>query len=218
MALDPRELEQLITQASVKLTGSSKNGILLELYDVLKEFFADSNAWREDIAFTPTANVTDYPLAPREDGQIIRLVGCWDEKLIPVPAFMPDLGTLKLLHAPNSTGTASTQWFARVMKNVTLPTNSGNAPIGPDWVLRVYSVHILDGLLGKMMSQQNKSYGNPTMAAYHLKRFRQGINIARTAAARANNLGAQEWSYPTHTMAHGSQRGGVSTAFPGRVF
>jgi len=216
MALDPRELQQFMTQAAIKLPGSSTAGILAELYDVLKEFLADSNAWVEDIQFQATADVLSYLLSPASEGQIIRLVGVWDDKLIPVPAFMPvPDGQINFLHAPETTPTA--KWTARVIKNVTLPTTKGNVPIAPDWLLRVYSVHILDGLLGKMMGQQSTSYSNSTMAVYHLKRFRAGIQIARTAAARANIVGGQEWAYP-RGWSSGSQRGGVSTAWPTRAF
>src|SRR5678809_1391046 len=116
MALDPRELRQFITSAQIKLTGASESGILVELYDVLKEFFADSNSWTEDIQFIPQADTTTYNLAPREDGQIIRFVGCFDDKLIPIPAFMPNFGVLQLVNAPNNTGTAEHPWFARVVK------------------------------------------------------------------------------------------------------
>lgn len=217
MALDARELEQFITLAHIRLPGASNSGIKAELYDVLKEFFTDSNCWQEDIQFTPLATVTDYALAPREDGQIIRLIGTWDDKGIPVPAFMRDFGTVKLLHAPQNSGTATTKWFSRVIKTVTLPTTKDDVPIAPGWTLQVHSVSILDGLLGKMMSQQQKSYANTTSAAYHLKRFRTGIQMARTAALRANNVGAQAWSYPRGWSAN-SQRGGVSTAWPTRAF
>lgn len=217
MALDKNEFDQFITQAMIKLPGASESGIKAELFDVLKEFFEDSNCWAEDIQFIPQAGVTDYPLAPREGGQIIRLVGTWDALGIPIQAFMRDFGTVKMLHAPQSTGTAAAKWFSRVIKTVTLPTTRDAVPIAPDWTLRVYSVHVIDGLLGKMMSQQSKSYSNTTSAAYHLKRFRAGIQIARTAAARANLVGAQEWAYP-RGWGSGSQRGGVSTAWPTRAF
>jgi hypothetical protein len=107
--------------------------------------------------------------------------------------------------------------MARVVKNVTLPTTREDVPIVPEQLLRVYSVHLLDGLLGKMMGQQAKSYSNSAMSMYHLKRFRTGIVIARTAAARDNLVGGQEWAFPRGWTSR-SQRGGVSTAWPTRAF
>lgn len=134
MALDPKEVQQFMTQAMIHLAGASDNGIKAELYDVLKEFMEDSNAWTEDILFTAKANQTDYPLAPREEGQIIRLMGTWDDKGIPVAAFMRDFGTVKLLHAPQNDQTAP--WFSRVVKTITLPTTRDLVPIAPDWALK----------------------------------------------------------------------------------
>jgi hypothetical protein len=212
MALDPNEFEQFLTSAKVKLIGASDAGVKAELYDVMKEFFTDSNCWMEDVPFLPIHDQVDYVLGLLGEGQIIRLIGAWDGNGTRVPCLMPVYGTLQLVHAPSNDST--TPWYARVCKTVTQPITSEGLPIAPDWTLRVHSVHIMDGLLGKMMSQQSKSYSNSTMAAYHLKRFRQGIKIARTDALWGNTVGAQAWNYPQ--IAPGSQRGGVSTGFPTR--
>lgn len=215
MALARPEVDQFIANARIKLVGASEAGIKSELFEVLKEFFDDSNAWREDIQFQAEANTDTYLLSPRYDGQIIRLIGIWDAKGISIPAFMPDFGTVRLLHAPSNT--PPSPYFARVVKSVVLPTTKDDLPIAPDWTLRVYSIHILDGLLGKMMSQQQKSYSNEAKSIYHLRRFRTGIQIARTEAARANGVGNQEWAFPSG-FTRGSQRGGVSTAWPTQRF
>jgi hypothetical protein len=157
-----------------------------------------------------------YTLLPQFGGQIISLVGVWDDKFIPIPAFMPDFGTIRIVNQASTTPNQPL-WTARVVKNITLPTTKDDVPVGPDWLLTVYSVHILDGLLGKMMGQQAKSFSNDKMAAYHLKRFRTGIQIARTAALRQNTTGAQEWAFP-RGWTTSTQRGGVSTAWPTRAF
>lgn len=215
--LDPREIELFLNQARIKLPGSSDAGIKAEFYDVVREFLADSQAWTEDIKFTALPNVTMYLLTPIQDGgQIINLVGVWDDKLIPVPAFMPQFGTIQLVNLASTTPNQPT-WMARVTKNVALPTTKDTIPVVPDWLLNVYHVHIVDGLLGKMMGQQNKSFSNGNMSTYHLRRFRTGIQIARTAAIRQNTKGAQEWAFPRGWAAN-SQRGGVSTAWPTRAF
>jgi hypothetical protein len=215
--IDPRTFEQLMNQARIKLPGSSDAGIKVELFDVMKEFLKDSNAWTEDITFTVQPNTTDYLLTPLQDGgQIIRLVGVWDDKMIPVPAFMPTFGTIRMVNQAAITPNQPV-WTARVIKNITLPTTRDDIPVGPDWLLTVYSLDILDGLLGKMMGQQAKSYSNGTMSTYHLRRFRTAIQSARTAAIRQNTQGAQEWAFPRGWKTS-TQRGGVSTAWPTRAF
>jgi hypothetical protein len=101
--------------------------------------------------------------------------------------------------------------------NVAEPTTQGELPVAPAWVLKVYREHIMDGVLGRMMSQKQKPYTDATLAMYHLKRFRAGIAIARTAAMRQNTFGAQNWRFPRSSYMT-TQRGGVSTAFPDRFF
>lgn len=213
--LDPREFEMLMNQARIKLPGSSDAGVKAELFDVCKEFFNDSMCWYEDIKFQAEANKQHYRLVPRFDGQIISLGGVWDDKGIPVAAFMHQFTDVRLVCAPNST--PPSEWFARVYKTVVVPTTKDSWPIVPDWTLRVYSIHILDGLLGKMMGQQHMSYSNLPLSTYHLRRFRAGIQIARVAAENQNVRGAQAWSFPRGWSSR-SQRGGVSQPWPGRVF
>lgn len=215
MALDPRELKQFLANAQTKLTGASESGIKAELYDVMKEFFEDSNCWREDITFLPVAGIADYSLAPAQDGQIIRLIGVWDDKGSPVEAFMPSFGVVTLLNTLSADAAAN--YTARVIKTVSLPITKDATPIVPAWTLGVYSIHILDGLVGKMMGQQQKAYSNNTLSTYHLRRFRTGIQLAKAAAEHANLQGAQNWSYPRGWGSR-TQRGGVSTAFPTRVW
>lgn len=215
MTIARDEADVLFANALIKLPGASHSGIKTELFPVLKEFFSTTNAWTEDIEFQAVAGTQTYLLSPKYDGQIIRLIGLWDDKGIPVAAFMHDFARLRLVYTPTSTPPA--KWFARVVKTVVLPTTKDDIPVAPDWTLRVYGEHILDGLLGRMMAQMQKSYSNQTMATYHLKRFLAGQNDARMAAKAQNQVGAQAWAYP-QGFARGSQRGGVSTAWPSRVF
>lgn len=201
--LDNREYDQLIYQGQEKCTGASVRGLTAELYDVLKEFFIDSNSWTEKIMFSAEANVTAYDLAPLNGGKIIRLVGVWGTNNTVQAAVMEDFGTVVLVNAPTSTPTA--QWVAKVVKTVGIPVDKVGKPDAPEWVLSVYGKHILDGLLGNMMAQQGKAWSNSTQSTYHLRRFRTGIQQARTAAARANLVGGQEWAYPRNSTA-GTQR------------
>jgi hypothetical protein len=99
------------------------------------------------------------------------------------------------------------------IKKVTLPTTKESVPDAPDWLLPTYHRPILDGLLGRMMQQQAKSYSNDKLAEYHLKRFRDGIAMTKTAVMRGNLFGGQSWRFPRNFRSN-SQRGGVSTPFP----
>lgn len=228
-ALPRRELEMFMNQARVKLPGASDTGIGAELYDTMKEFFNDTNAWREDIPFTPQAGTPpingdpfissnqDYTLAPQDGtgGQIIKLIAVYDDVGIPIPSIMRQFGVVHLIN-PVSTVPLN-PWIARVVKTVTVPLDSEDQPIAPDWTLRVYSVQLLDGLLGRMMTQTNKSFSNSEQGVYHLRRFRSALVTVRTAVSRENLVGAQDWQYP-RGWSMNTQRGGVSTAWPTRAF
>jgi hypothetical protein len=215
MALQKEEFDRFMSQARVKLTGASDGGIKLELFDVLKEFFEDSNSWTETIDVPITLGVQDYKLVPRYGGRIIRLNAVWDYHKFPIVAFMPHFGTLHLRWPPSNPGTQNTPftYHAGVVKNLTWQTDKDDVPIAPEWLLDVYGVTILDGLLGKMMTQENKSYTDQGQGKYHLQRFRTGIQQAKVAAQRQNTMGAQNWRFPGGWHCH-TQRGGAVTAWP----
>lgn len=54
---------------------------------------------------------------------------------------------------------------------------------------------ILDGALGRIMSQPAKPYSNQVLGQYHLNRFRAAIGKYKAAAIQGNN-GAPAWSFP----------------------
>jgi hypothetical protein len=198
-----------MNQARVKLPGSSDAGIKGELFDVLTEFFDSSSSWLEQLTIPILAGTTNYSLVPAKGGQIIRLVGVFDPNQVAQPAFMADFSTLQLINPPN----LPQNYTVTVVKNVVLPTSRDAIPDAPEWVLRVYERYILAGLLGAMMGQMAKSYSNPQQSLYNLKRFRDGMAMARVATIRQNTVGAQAWSFPRQYRS-GGQRGGVSIGNP----
>jgi hypothetical protein len=217
-----RDLEQFMNQARIKLPGASDMGLKAELYDVLDEFCDESGAWREALtvpilAKTSTNNNLNYQLVPQNDGIIIRLVGVWDPLNIPQPAFMPtnasddgtEIGQLQLVNPVNQ----PQNFTVAVIKTVVLPNGKGEVPVFDQVLFRRYHRYLLDGVLGKMMGQLNKSFSNPTLSMYHLRRFENGKAMARVQTERQNTQGAQAWSFPQTFRARG-QRGGVSTANP----
>jgi len=221
--LAKQDVQKLLNQAAVKLAGASNAGIKAELYDVLTEFFDISGSWYEILQVDGTAYQTDYVVGVTE-GQIIRLGPVYTNSLFttnalynaaklaspggnlgqftPVSASMAIVGKVVLSNLPNA---PAAMRFV-VIKNVTLPTTHDQTPVGPDWVLPLWNRYILDGVLGKMMSTQNKSYTNDTLGTYHLKKFQEGIARARTAALAANTNGAQAWCFPQNFRSQ-SQRG-----------
>lgn len=217
MTIAKNDFEQLLNQARVTLVGSSDAGLKGAFFDVCSEFLNDSSSWTQDVQVNAVPTRRNYPLQVNE-GQVLRLVGVFtpptpdglpanvasDPGGIPVAALMPDVGTLLLARAPNE----ATTYIAQVVTNVALPTDRTGVPIGPDWLVPVWHVGLLDGLLGKMMMQPGKSYSDKITGAYHLKRFRDVIARARVSKLRASTNGATAWRFPQSFRAN-TQQGGV---------
>jgi|SRR5271165_4346010 len=210
MALIRDDFEHLMNQARVECMGASDAGLKAMFFDTLMEFFTDSNSWTETLSVPVIPGTQTYTLVPQMGGKIIRLIGVFDPNSIPQQAFMSNFGILGLV-LPYSNPITLT---AIVSKTVVRPTTRDSVPDAPDWTLSVYYSYVLDGLLGKMMAQPGKNYSNQPSSAYHLKRFRTGIQMARVAATRQNTYGAQSWRFPRAATYNQGQRGGVSTGYP----
>lgn len=208
MPIERKNFERFMDLARVKATGASDAGIKAELFEASREFFSDSNAWQDSVPFQTVAGQTGYTVAPSAEGMVIRLAGVLDQNLVPVAALMPDIGTVNLQLAPNTTQTLT----AYFIKTVDLPADRG-IPAMPDVLFRKYFTVFLDGVLGRLMAQQNKSYSDAKMTQYHLARFRTGVAKARVETQRANTSGAGSWRFP-QTFAVRGQRGGISVGNP----
>ncbi len=211
MSASVAEWTRLMNQARVKLTGVSDAALKGELFDVMQEFYDSSSSWIEALTINVIPNVTLYDLLPT-NGQAIRIMGVAEidpaNPLTPPHSrggIMPNFGQINLTEIP---GKATTYQVA-VALNVSLPVDKNGFPVTSDWALSIYSTGILDGLLGRMMMQPNKSYSNNTAGLYHLKKFAAVITQARVATLRNNAFGTQTWRYP-QSFATSGQRGGVS--------
>jgi hypothetical protein len=196
---------KLMANAQVILTGASDAALAVQLFDVLEEFFTDSNCWLEAIKFTVIPDTLEYQLIPLT-GRIVRLNGVVDENNVPQQAAMPTVGTVRFLYPYTNVQPMT----AVVVKNVTDPL-SCSPPHIPEWVLPAYGHGILRGVLGHMMLRPAQSFSNQALAVMHLRKFRDVIAHARVATMRANTVGAQAWAFPQQFRVTG-QRGGVSTA------
>lgn len=209
MAIADEDWTRLLNSARVKLVGASDSAIKNDLYDTVHEFFSLSSSWLEALSIPIVADTLTYSMVPAS-GQIIRLAGVVDVNGCPQPALMPTIGTLQLAYPSNTSQT----FTATVVKNVVLPTDDSMKPDAPDWLLPVYGPSVLDGLLGRMMGHLSKSYSNPSLSVYHLKRFLNAVAGVRSAALARNTIGGAAWSYPRQ-FGRGSQRGGFSTSNTG---
>jgi hypothetical protein len=229
MAIQDRDFERMMNEIRLFLTGSSDAGIKATMFDVIDEFFDVSNSWVEWIPLTIQPGLQIYSLLPQKGGMINRLVTALDSNQVVLPAGIafgdqpastsagpssyvdPPGVVLSLTFPQNTSYTAS----VCVTKKLVLPTNSNEVPNAPSWLLPLYERYLKEGVIGTMQLQKGKSYYDPTAlgAPYHLKKFRDGMAMAKTATIRSGIFGGQSWGFPRLYRTN-SQRGGVSTPFP----
>jgi len=193
-------MSKLMDLARARLPSARDNIIQLELFAVMNEFFQQTSCWMEDIEVdvipTTSSYIEDpdaytYSLIPLQ-GSIVRLMYLRDSGGLQKQASMQTPGTIVLQNASNVADT----YVATVAKTVSDPTSNDGYPQFPDWVLDKYNNELLDGLLGRMMSQLAKPYSSPQMAQYHLKSFKSGISRAYVETLHGNVYRAQNWRFP----------------------
>lgn len=186
------ELSRLMDNLRIRLPGAVDTVLKLELFNTLKEFFSDSNSWYQDITFAVTPDVLSYELVPDGVCQVVRLFGAVNSDERPVNATWELPDTINLSGSPSKADT----YTARLILSVLDPTTRDDYPVFPDWTLQAYGNEILDGVLGRMMSQAAKPYSNERLAIYHMRRFRAGVASARVDAQRKYTYRAQAWRFP----------------------
>ena len=193
-------LTRLMDHTQIRLPGALDSVIRLELFALMNDFFQGSNIWFEDIPFDvvpydgpiiANPEAFTYDLVPIM-GSITRLSGVRDSQGSTRSASMPVLGQVLLNEAPQDADT----YTARVFLTVTDPVSRDGTPQFPDWILNKYGGDILNGLMGRMMSQLAKPYSNLQLANVHLRQFRAATMQAKVEASRQNLYRAQNWRYP----------------------
>ena len=185
------DINRLIDTARPHLPGAVDAGIMLELFSAVKEFFTDTHAWGDEIDFETNETDTDYVIAPAF-GSIVRLFDVVDPEGRPVEASMPLPGVIRIF----SDVPSGTICRAKVSLTVADPTDPGDQPQMPLWVFSRYHTVLLDGLLGRMMSQPAKPYSNSQAAVIRIRRFNRGVAVARTEVLREYRYNGRRWRFP----------------------
>ncbi len=187
-------INRLMDNLRIRLPGSTDDLLRMELFNVLNDWFQDTNIWREEIAVPITAGVTDYELIPSEPSMIMRLVKVWDNSnQFPIPATLDTITrNLILTNKPSQDAT----YTAQVALTVDDPLDRDGYPVFPMWVLNTFQNDILDGVMGRMMSQAAKPWSNPALAVAHTRAFRVAVAVARAEAARKFTYNAEAWTFP----------------------
>jgi hypothetical protein len=191
------EMIRLMDQTRIRVPGAIDAAILIELFALMKEFFIETNIWRDELTFTAQpASVAGegpatYDVVPTK-GTIVRLLSVTDPQGHTVRAVMDTPGCIMVLTPPAAPET----YTAHVVLTVSDPTTRDDYPQFPVWVLNRYHTGILDGLIGRMLSQIAKPYSSPALAMAHLRSFRKTMSMARVDTRTRNVYGAQTWRFP----------------------
>lgn len=188
--------DRLMNNARIRLPGATDGAIQLELFNVLDEFFQRSKIWQKKIEFAVTSaddpDTTTYYIEAESVATINSLMGIVTSKGAPVYGTMQTPGEIILNTQPGQDDT----YTATVSLTVNDPVARDNYPEYPQWILDKYYLALLDGLLGRMMSQPAKPFTNIPLATYHGRKFRSAIAQARTDSLRKNLNNAQAWRFP----------------------
>jgi len=186
------DFNRLMDQLRVRLPGALDGTLKLELFSVMDDFLQSTNCWQEEIAFEVNPNEKTYYVFTIANAGITRLMSITTAAKSPIAAMMPEPGTIVLHNDPAKVET----YIATVSLTVTDPTDNEGYPEFPEWILGRYANEILDGVLGRMMSQIAKPYSQPQLASFHMKRFSQAVGRATAAVLHGNVYGGQRWMFP----------------------
>lgn len=184
---------RLINQAIVEVYGATDAGIRQALYEVLHEFFQETNAWQECISVAITAGTTTYTLLPIEGGEFVRLMALLDSNQSGIAAVTDMVGTITLRDTPANSAT----YTATIAKTIGIPVDRDGKPEIPDWTISRFYPIVMSGLLSHLYMQPKKPYTNPTLGSYHGKKFMNGLGKVKSAVIHGNLQGAQTWRFPS---------------------
>lgn len=185
------DTSRLMNSLRMRLPGALDDAIRAEYFSTVNEFFQGSNLWQTEITLSVTPGTLSYTITP-PSGAVVRLVALVNGGGFPVDASMEVPGTIDLYFDPNVAQT----YTATVVLTVDDPVDGEGYPAYPSWVLNKYGNEILDGVLGRMMTQLGKPYSNQQLGIYHLRRFQSAISQAKVEAQHKNLYRGQAWRFP----------------------
>jgi hypothetical protein len=213
-----QDILRFMNEARIRLPGATDDAMQLELFAVMDDFFKGSNVWQEDIDITIPANDpanTIYDVTPSSPSTIDKLMWVFQAPTqsnvargAQVGAAMQTPGQLTLRTQPST----SIVYRVTVALTVQDPVRRDGYVTFPAWVLAKYRSILIDGLVGRMMSQPNKPFSNVQLTVFHTRKFNTGIATARVEMTRNNTYRQQAWCFPG--LVRGSQRGSTGWAQP----
>lgn len=185
------DYQAILDLSRVRLPGALDGVILLELQRLLDDICDKTNAWVEQVAFQSVVGQVSYEVFPVQ-GDPIRLMNVVDSAdpaiARPWDVYMGYPNTLQFRTAPSTAQT----YYA----NISVMPDDDFPVTVPTWFWSKYHGMIVDGILGRMMSQIAKPYSSPANAKMHTAAFNSAVNSARVEALRRYRFRGQGWLFP----------------------
>jgi hypothetical protein len=176
-----------------------------ELLLAAREFYRDSDAWSEVVEAT-YFDVGDFEyvvLSSQPEAEVVRVISIEVNGSLLTAQTQRPLGDRGegTPHSWFPTGPASVEIWptpelyddeVRIRVKLIPTVDAVNLP---DIAQTRHYDGILDGVLGRLYSHPAKPYRNPTLAQYHLSRFRAAIGTAKGESIQGGFAG-QNWVYP----------------------
>lgn len=212
-ALSATPFEELKNLVLPRLPNAVPDHVEVEMKSVLREFFNTTTIWRGVIGpYTVRAGRQDVPLDPVDAStDVSQVMRVWynDTELTPIINFTdkaettdktpqhyatPEPGVVYLWPTPDTT-------VSKVLTIYGALVPARDFLNLPSFALTHWQRVLEDGILGRMYSQPVKPYTNPTLAQYHLARFRSGMAEARRYAEKGGQRRTLNWSFPMRGFA-----------------
>lgn len=178
---------RLLDNLRIALPGALDGTIQQELFNTVDELCRTANAHRAPFAITTVVGQSIYPVVV--SGFVTLTVMYASD---PGIVFDRDDGTATLASPPEDVRTIALE--------LSLGPDTLELPADwlPDTVWERQYQALLHGVLGRMMGQIAKPYSDRITGAYHARRFRNLMAMARHDANTGGAPGAQRWRYPRH--------------------
>jgi len=115
---------------------------------------------------------------------------------VPISAVLLNAGTSCPIMRIKTNPQQPQYWIATVALNIGDPVNQDGLPNVPDWILSKYYDYLCSGVKSRLMLQPGKGYSSQQGAAFHGRKFNEGVGLARTETRAMFTYSGQRWMFP----------------------
>ena len=162
--------------------------IRMELWNAIEEFCLRSTFYRAKAPWAMSPYTREYDFNPYDSSQVVFSV----LKVLGLPIYSVNPPAILVDDSAGISGARSG------IALVALKPIAFDCDLPGDLFNRWFEC-MLDGTKARLMGHPAKPYSSPSMAEYHMKRFRVGLNLARAEAEQLNS-GQSNFRFPYYAF------------------